>query len=569
MKQKKRKSSRRHINTKRLLGLIAGVTMFGGAAFGANYLQVRRNADKMLDQARDAREQGNTADAFELYQIYLNFQPTDLTATSEYASILEEDPNPKAKRSLIDLYERMMLAAPDRASERKKLVKLYMTYQVFTSAKHHLAYLLDPATGTPDDAELIEKLAFCEFRLGDTAAGLGHLRKLIEDRKASAAVYQRVAEYLRKDGQQAALEEADRLMGQMAKDLPNDPAARVAYINYLYSKNQPAAAREEILKAAKEIKDAEKNVDFSLLLADLFTRDKQYPSAREVLAAAVAVNPDDPRLRSAYYQVLERLNDKSKAQEQLRKAAEVAANNDPITIELIDLMIDNREVTLARQEVDRRYKGKEAFRPVYDYLTGRLALFDGNWPAAVPPLTRCLEFFERFPHHYAKAQACLGQCYALANNPERTLEAFTRAVMANPYLTAAQIGKAEALVRLHRYADAEKILRDYADAMPAARVMLVNAKFREQLAKPPAKRSWAAFDASLGSPPRTVSVEVLRAQALAAQGKVDDGEKLLRELATRATESPTVHVALAEFVARRGEQDAREVLDAGEHLIGD
>ncbi|QEL17225.1 tetratricopeptide repeat protein [Limnoglobus roseus] len=562
-------SSRRHINTKRLLILLVTIALFGGAAYGANYLQVHRNAAKMLDQARDARQDGNNADAFLLYQNYLNFQPRDMNATGEYAAILEEDPNPKAKRALIDCYERMMLAAPQRAEERKKLAKMYMTYQVFTSAKHHLTYLLDPVTGTPGDPELTEQLAACEFRLGDTAAGMTHLRKLIDGKKASAEVYQRMAEYLRKEDQPTATEEADRLIEQMAKDLPDDTVARVAHVNFLYSKGQTAAAREEILKAAKEVKDAAKNIDFTLLMADLFVRDKQLASAREVLAKAVAVNPNDTRLRTAYYLALEGLHDKAKAQEELRKAAEVATNNDPMTIDLLDLMIDNREVTLARQEIDRRYKGKETFRPVYDYLTGRLFLFDGNWPDAIPALTQCLEFFERFPRHYAKAQVCLGQCYSLANNPERSLEAYSRAALANPLRTDAQIGKAETLLRLNRIADAEKILTDYADTMPPARFMLVSAKLREQLGKPVAKRNWAAFETSVGKPPRTVGVEVLRAQALAAQGRADEGEKLLRDLVSRVTEATTAHVTLAEFAARRSPKEAATVLDDAEKLIGD
>lgn len=562
-------ASRRHINVKRLVLLIVAAAVCGGAAFGANFWQVHRNADKMLEQAREARRAGNNSDAFELYQNYLNFQPKDVAATAEYAAILDDDPNPKAKRALVDLYERLLRAAPDRADERKKLVKLYMTYQAFENAKQHLNSLLDPATGTPDDPALIEQLAACEFRRGETVDALAHLRKLIDGKRASADVYLKMADGLRKENQPTATEEADRLMEQMARDLPNDPAARVAHVNYLYSKGQTAAAREELLTAAREVKEAEKSVDFTLLLADLFSRDKQFAAAREVLSKAVAANPADTRLRTALAQTLDRLNEKAKAAEELRKAAELAANNDPSTITLLDLMIDNGETTLARQEADRRYKGKEPFRPVYDYLTGRLALAAGDWPAAVPPLTRCLEFFERFPHHYAKAQLGLAQCYTLASNPERTLEAYTRAALASPHLPAAQLGKAEAFVRLNRFADAEKILREYADAVPAARLMLANAKLREQLAKPPARRAWAEFEAAAGPAPRPVGVEVLRAQALAAQGKADDGEKLLRDLVARSPEATTARVALSEFAGRRGPKEAADVLDAGEKTVGD
>jgi predicted Zn-dependent protease len=559
----------RQINTKRTIVLVAALALFGGLAYGANKYQVRRNAAQMLAQAREARQDQNRGDALLLYETYLNFQPRDVDALAEYAGVLEGDQNPKAKRALIDCYERMMLTAPNRAEERKKLVKLYMNYQVYSSAKHHLEQLLDPTTGTPDDSGLLEQLAACEFRLGRTADGSAILKRLITAKKASPDVYRRLADVIRKENEQNAAEEADRILDQMAKDLPNDITARVIRVRHLFDKGEAEAARKELLAASREASDPHQHVEFSLLLAEHFTQEKQHASAREVLSRAIGANPDDARLRTAYYKTLDRLKDAAKAQEELKKAIEVANNNDPHTIELLDAIIDNGELDLARREVEKRYKGKEPFRPVYDYLTGRLFLAEGNWPAALTALTACLEFFERFPAHYAKAQFYVAQCQMLANNPERTLEAYAKAAVANPRLVPAQLGKADTLLRLNRLSDAEPILREHADAIPAARLALVNAKFLEQANKPADTRRWAEFEASLGKPPYPVGVEMLRAQAVAAKGQPADAEKMLRDLAGRAADAPTVRVALAELVARRDPKEALDVLAAAEKEVGD
>ncbi|MBL8865704.1 MAG: tetratricopeptide repeat protein [Planctomycetia bacterium] len=562
-------SSRRQMNYKRAALLLAVLAAVGGAGYAANQRQVRRNADRMLELARAARDDLNRGDALQLYESYLNFQPRDVDAIAEYAAMLESDTNPKARRSLLDGYERLLRVAPHRAEERKKLVDLYLTYQVFTSAKHHLAPLLDPVTGTPDDPDLLKQLATCEFRLGRSSDGVAILKRLIATGRAGPEVYQKLADVYRKENTTTALEEAEKVMAQLAKDRANDTGARVVRIHHLYQSGRVDEARAEIAAAAKEVRDAEKSPEFSLLLADHYARDRLFDAARDALARAIGENPKDARLRTAYYQTLDQLRDKAKADEQLRKAVELAKNNDPGTLDLIDLMIDNRELDLAKREIERRYKGKETFRPTHDYLVGRVLLVEGDWPAARASLTRCLEFFEKHPAHYAKAQVGLAQCQTLANNPERALEAYTRAVAANPRMNAAQLGRAETLLRLNRLKDAEPILREYADAMPAARLALANAKFAEMLTRPVNRRKWTEVESAFGKPPFPVGIEVLKAKLLAAQGKPDEGEAHLKKLVARAGDAPAVHVAIAEFAARRSPKEAADAIAAGEAAIGD
>ncbi len=557
------------MNYKRAALFLAVLAAVGGAGYAANQRQVRRNADRMLDLARAARDDQNRGDALQLYESYLNFQPRDVDAIAEYVAMLESDANPKARRSLLDCYERLLRVAPHRAEERKKLVDLYLAYQVFTSAKHHLAPLLDPVTGTPDDPDLLKQLATCEFRLGRSTDGVAILKKLIATGRAGPEVYQKLADVHRKENTSTALEDAEKVMAQLAKDRANDTGARVVRIHHLYQSGRVDEARAEIAAAAKEVRDAEKSPEFSLLLADHYARDRLFDAARETLARAIGENPKDARLRTAYYQTLDQLRDKAKADEQLRKAVELAKNNDPGTLDLIDLMIDNRELDLAKREIERRYKGKETFRPTHDYLVGRVLLAEGDWPAARTSLSRCLEFFEKHPAHYAKAQVGLAQCQTLANNPERALEAYTRAAAANPRMNAAQLGRAETLLRLNRFKDAEPILREYADAMPAARLALATAKFAEMLARPVNRRSWTEVEATFGKPPFPVGIEILKAKLLAAQGKPAEGEALLKQLIVRAGDVPAARVALAEFAARRSAKEAAEVLSAGEAAIGD
>ena len=560
------------MNAKRVAILFVAIAVVMGLFYFANRYQVNRNASTMLDSAKKAIENGNRAEALALYMKYLNFRPRDTLVMADYAQLLDDDSqvNPKSKRELIDCYERLLNIAPTRSEERRKLIKIYMDYNYFAGAKLHLSQMVDPLKGQPNDVEMLDLLATCELRMGKLTEGMEKLQRIVKTGKGPSEAYLKLAMLLRTEIKtKEAFEEADGVIDQLARDKSDDITARITRAKYLFAKGEPAQAREEIRNATTSVRDPEKYPEFVLLLTEVYAADNRLADARSILGKAVQVNPNNTRLRSVYSEVLIRLNQVAEADEQLQAAVKMTAENDLFAVELVDRLIDRKDLFTARAETTRRFSKREVFRPTFDYLNGRIFLAEGKWHEAIPRLKAALPAFEKWAKLYAKAQLSLGECYSYASNPERMYEAYHRSSQVDPESILAQIGMANAFIKLGRGAQAVPILQRYAETIPAARFALLNLLFQEQAVKLPSIRKWTAFDAAIGKPPYTIGVELLRGQALLMQEKPEEAIAFYRDLVKRAPDEASPRIAIAAILAQSDSKAGLDVLDTAEKALGD
>lgn len=566
------RSRRRTINGKRAALLLVALAGIGGTVYGANRVMIRRNAEAMLHQARKADQEDNTPEAVKLYLDYLNFQPRDADALASYAAMLERrgSNRPKAILERADTYKRLLKVDPTRREEQQKLVKIYLGMQSYADAKDHIEYLLDPAQGgTPDDPELLTQLAVCEVGTGRPAEAIEHLRHAIGGKRAGTEAYILLARLLRDEIKtREALDESDQVLGQLTQDKPGDTAARLARCRYLLSVGRKTEARTELEAVKGGPAGGEGNAELAQLLAELHLADDKVTQARDVLTKAATANPNDAQVRLMLSDVYRRLNDPPRAKQELEKATALLPDDGPALLDAIDRKIDYGMLPEAKRDV-RRFADREEYQPAADYLTGRLLLAEGNWPAARVRLDKAVGAFERLPRFLAKAYIALAGCYRAANNPDQMLAMAAAAAKTDPLSPAARLAVAEANAFLGHWTEAVPVYKQYAAGVPEARSAYVRLTFAEQAARPAAARDWSAFDLAVGSPPYTSDVVLLKARSLAARGDRPAALAVLRDAVRQRPDDPDIRTTLALIAGLSDPAAGLAVLDQAEREVGD
>lgn len=548
MSRRSRQPKTRAFSVKRaaILTLVAG--LFGGGVFAANRFQVRRNADGIRSLARAAADRGDHGEAGKLYANYLNFQPKDIDALVEYAGIVkaETELNPKAVRSLAEIYERLLRVAPERQEERKKLVELYLNGNYAEGARDHIEYLLDADRGgAPNDPTLLGQLAACDVWANRPEAAAESLRKAVATKAAPADAYLALADLLKdRVRSKEAAEESAKVLDQLLADKPGDALARVARVRYLFREGRTDEAKKDLEAARTAVPGLDTNPDAVPIIAELAMASQDFDRAKSLLETAAAANPKDAKLQILLAEVFVKQKSLPRAREALEAASRLLPEHGTLVLEVIDRKIDFGMLAAAEKDT-ARFADREKYRAVHDYLTGRLKLAGGDWPAALPKLLAAAEALDKLPLFAAKAHSAAAQCYRHAQNPDRMLAEAAAALKLDPTLAPAALTAAEAQVMLGRWDAAEPTLRRFADRVPEARAALVRRAFADEVAKPMAARNWAAFEESLGKPPYPTELVVLHARSFAARGQPEKGAALLAAALKENSNDALLRVAAA------------------------
>ena len=100
-------------------------------------------------------------------------------------------------------------------------------------------------------------------------------------------------------------------------------------------------------------------------------------------------------------------------------------------LEIADRLLDLGDPTAASALADR-LAADSRVTYLADYLRGRVELAAGNWPSALAHFRGAMAELTRLPAYHLKARLGVGQCYALAGNPDQQLAAFEIAGQLSP-----------------------------------------------------------------------------------------------------------------------------------------
>jgi tetratricopeptide (TPR) repeat protein len=582
MSRRRRSSAQpgRVLKRKRLylmIGAAAAVTALAAAVYT---VQLSRQVPNLLRLARQAAGNKDHAAAVPLYERYVRFRPEDATGNAELAATYENharDLSATRPREALQAfnqatasYEAALSIDSARHDDRRNLAKLYLGLQKFTVAQTHIQQLLaEPSLQS--DPELWVLLSACERKSPEMAAK--HLRKALDTGVADLDTYTRLAYLLRKEvNSPEAHAEADEVMRRLVtKDRPNDLNARLARAKYFAETNRRADAQEDIRHAYEKIPGGADSTDVVLAHAGTVASE-DLNEARDILRKGLAAKPDHPQLALGLAEVESRAGNKVEAGRLLHDLTGKLTDADPLLAEAADRLLDLGDAPAA-ERVAGRLAGP--LKPLAGYLTGRAKLVSGDWPAALPLLTQAVTVVATAPDvprrqaTLMKALLALAACHGLANDPARQAEAYSRAVDIDRSSVPAHLGLADALVKLNRTDEANKILAVLAPTSATARASRAKLKLAEAARKPASDlRRFDDFWATVGKAgPYPPEVAPAVANAYVLQGDSDQAVKLLERAVEERPTGP-VYVTLAGLKGAKSVEAGLAVLTDAEKALG-
>ncbi len=560
-----------------ILGVSVGVAILAGLAYA---VQTNRQAPNFLRLARAAAEEREYAISVKFYEQYLGYQPGNAEIMGELAGVYEDQARsslarPGEAKRLFDEatreYERALAYDGGRNGDRRKLAKLYIGLQKYGDGRKHVTRLLS-ATEFKSDPELYELLAACDAH--NPAEAARHLRTAVATKTAPVDTYLRLAYLLKRDvNTPESQAEADEVMRQMVtQDRPTDLAARLARARYYLATNRRAEAQADIRFAFEKLPDGRNDPDVVLTHADAVA-GVDLNEARSILQAGLANRPNHPTLALGLAEVESRAGKKAEAVQLLTKLAGGLPDTDPALADVADRLFDLADPSAAA--VAKRATEVPALQPLAGYFDGRAKLSAGDWPAALPLLSKAVNDIANLPPvkrkqgMRLKAQLGVAACYAQAGDVRSELAAFQEAVKIDGASIAARLGVAEALAKLNRPDDAAQVYRGIEQASPTAQLATARAKLADAFRQPPTNpRRFDAFWDRVGKTgPYPPELLPLVANAHLAGGDAAKAEQLL-DAAVRTSPTAQAFVALAAVRSAKGVEAAVEVLDAAEKKLG-
>jgi tetratricopeptide (TPR) repeat protein len=618
------------LNRRFLLRVALAVVLLVTCYVVVHAVQLRRQTSALLTEASQAEEQGRPERAERFLRLYLNLDPQSEDALARYGLLLEKRPvASRPRRKIVDLYEQVLVRNGERHDIRRRLVALAIEAGSFDVALTHLAAL---GTNFPNDAKVAYQTGLCreakrEYALAATAYTLaaGLPPQPIEDsqpladssrsesstgstKTTSIESSQRLADIYRRhlDNPQ----QADQVIDDMVKANPKESRAYLLRAAY---RRQFGRSTPEELKAIREDVEAAQShappgdIEVILAGAEVAASDKKFDEARTLLERGLKEHPQEARLHLALVGIDLRTGRATEAQADLRRGLEASPSDGKLLWLSAQLFIDEGKWDEAQERIAKLKKTRQPPGRI-EFLEARIQVAQRHWRTAATNLERIRSLMADAPDLALQGDILLGQCYDQLDEPDRQLTVYRRVTATYPLHPAARQGSVAALAKLGRLEEAVTEAQTLTQLpQPPATAWLAFARVRllQTLRTPAAQRKWAEVEALLdkaaktaaqraaapptgkggaapepGGPvreapalvalPQEAQVALLRAEVLAAQGRLDKARQLLEEVRAKNPRQLEPWLALARLDGYEGRSDeALRLLANAQQQVGD
>ncbi|HEY2910790.1 MAG TPA: tetratricopeptide repeat protein, partial [Gemmataceae bacterium] len=581
----------RVISWKRL-AIVAGILLgMGAATFGIHVVQVRRQADIFKSRAYKIADEANgdsekIGASIELLDTYLKFKPKDEEAFRRFAQLKRDRAKvePQYTREAAEALDKYLRQFPEHPDERRQLIELYIDTAQLASARQHIRILFDSRDEFKHDVDLLDKAASCEFTLGDVAQAVKYLDDAIATKKAPPRIVERLLNMLLgmkafNDPRYTPAKYIEILTNQ--EPYRNDIDARITAGLFLLRTGEMENARRHIA-AALAMPGAATNSEALMAAAALEravmrkapeTIPSQLKKARAYLEQAFAADKKNVRVGLRLSETLLDQGEIKAATDILRTTAEgLGPKNDDLTQQVVDRLLDLGELELSTSLIERIEKNEQDRRRIGRYFRGRIALIKRDWTVARSALEAIAPNLVRLPEFHKRAMAGIGQCYAVIQNPDKQLEHFAAALRDDPAFVPALLGQADAYVKLGKFREALAEYRVFVNAyqLESLRGVYAKLEFRAAAAHTGARRSWKAFEESLGpEEKRTSELQILYAESLIVRGDTETAGKILEAVLRKDAKNALAWLTLARITSRGVPGNASKVLEDAAKTVGD
>jgi tetratricopeptide (TPR) repeat protein len=588
---------------------VAVVSMAIGVHLLHGY-QTRRNAGTLLIQAERAEEAGQLSEATWFLDRYLRFVPADAGALLKLGMLSAQNAEKQksAKEALEAFFVLNRVLGLDRGNHqaRRKVVDLAMGIERYDDARAHLKVLLkDPNfQNGKKQAELRHLYALCYKRDRDYQQAADWFKQARECDPAMLAAYQEEM-LLYRSHKLNVPAKADQLMDHMVQSNKNSLDALVIHAAYLIDYARVDYARGEKGRLSKAVEDikragalAPKDVRLVLLAGNLelalgensgATKKEEIEeqkAAARVKARAIFEQglKDHPRHPAIYVNLAAldaREGEVDKGLQLLRQGLVVMPNQSDILTELVDLLVQKRELTEALEVIQKKlpadYPG-----PLKNYLAARVQIARGEFGQASELLEAVREPLLDYPAVLKSVDLLRGYCFEQLGNPDQALRAYQDAAHhdpmydpkrgeANPRLKVAQTYFS--LDRLDEALREFSQISTFKEAPLGINLAIVRLMMMRNLRQPSLRRDWGAVKERLADVEKKLPREVealLKADLLLLQdAKNKDVEtknkerarQLLNDAKRDRPDQVEPWIALAVLAGRDKSQDALAILD--------
>jgi tetratricopeptide (TPR) repeat protein len=564
MTERPRPNHRRTVNIRAVVVLLIGAVGLGGAGYLVRGFQVRRNADALSEQARQAREEGQPALAADYLAQYLALVPADTEALADYALLLKElAGNRRERLRAYSLMEAVLRRQGDRSDVRRQAARLALGEGLWSDARFHLEQLRGE---DPKDAGLLRLLGRCELGQKDYTKAAAFYAEALRHQPRQIDWWDEHVTLLR-DGAQDTAGASEAVTAMLGANQSSVPARLVAARHFLRA-GSPQDAAQHFAQALEGLSAPEPEV--LVQAADVASSLGRRAAAREHLEQGVKLHPRDGRLRRALTRLELQEGRPARAREVLAGIADLPAG--PLELwDLGNLLASLGETGRAEKVIERLRAGAVAW--AVDFLQARLAMQKEEWGRARLTLEGLRRQSLNLPEVTRQIHLLLAECYGRLSNPDQQLLAARAALAADPTSVPARLLLAEALVSLGKTDQASAEHRRVAERSFAARLALGRLEQANSLRALREEGNWREVERALKATPeerqKTAEVQLLWAEVRVAQGKPEEARKLAEAARDRDPREVAPWLFLAELARQQGRTDqVLPLLDEAQRRAG-
>jgi len=581
-----RKAQQHRVNGK-FVALLLGVTAVAGLMLvGVHQFQVQRTSQWLQDRADELQSQGDLQAATENYRRVARLVPDHVDALVNLADLLESSAQKADLRIASDALQRLVRLQPERNDYRRRLAHVELALGRIASAEQQVRRLMSEA---PEDGELEYLLAGCvasrqQFEAADKlyAAAIQHGYTTVDAFLSRAALldHQVSAESDHPDANRSwsadGKSRVERILDAMVEANSQSHRSYLARAVYRVKLEKFELALADAQQAEKL---APRDTEVLLALADIRARAARssgspagIQAAREILQRAAQQDPTDARIYQAMVEEALRSGKPDEAIAALRRGQKEVPNWIEANWLTADLLITQGRLAEAKEQHEL-LKSTALPEEYSQYIEGRMAFQAGRYAAAARKLEALASRVADLPLIAQRIPLHLGRCYARLGRYREQLAQFRLAAEHFPRSLKARLGVASALESLGR---PEAALHEYflLDGIPEARLERARLMLQVQRERPQDERQWNEVADAIAWArqllPDDPRIELLEAELLAAEEKVEPAQQMLEHLCEQHTDFVEAWTARANLHVRlRQWPQARATIHQARQQLGD
>ena len=534
--------------------------------------QMERISRVFFENAEQSVAAGESRDAIQYIQQYLNFHPNDLEARVLLAGELAKTAQTPRQMFDVALFsEGILRRDATRSDLRLQIAKFYLRLRQHRDALVHLTVLLRE---TPENSELLLQVAECHQALGEYEKAAATYRQLIRLKPQDAMVYERLAYLLRDEMGQP--EVADHLIRELMDSNRRNAHAYGVRARYRSRYGElKHAARDAGIAYQLDPRNSDIIQVVAAVTIDQLKAGEQtdFPSTQvhADLESLLARDPKDEAVISLLIELDLADGRSEQAEERLRSLLKDNPRDMAARFQLADLLLVSHRVKESKGEIGR-IRGFGVTSQAVDFLEARILIVQKRWLDAIHILEKVHLDSVKTPELASSVYQQLGQCYEKIGHHHRQLSAFRDAVKADPRSVEAHLGLASALARLGRIDDA---LAEYQHLSEHPAVALATAQLQllKQLMLPKTERNWSEVETAISEAIRknADADQTLRLRVLVmmAQDQLDAARRFLEQERSKRPDSLSVWLLAAQIENWAGRPEAAaELLENAQARLG-